>query len=273
MRLSLPRYLTHPGLRQEAEILISILATTDATFLPRRENTILSARRRWFAKRGVPWTPWLVEPVECECHGNLRLSLGRLIADGFVVERDSIIGPYGTIGLALTNVGEEVCRRLLGQPGLADALSMCRVLWEHIALGGNKWINVTDGEDVLLPALIRGLFECRVTHRGLEPEPHIRYRLLSHAESELACPELQQVRPDDRAQDFYHWRFSEEQEWLDEENRDWKEWMPEDRDPWGSWMNEDSWVLQHMLFGKRQCTVAPVEFEDAPEDDFVGSSA
>ena len=268
MSMTLPLYISRKYLQPESQILLSILATTDVTFLPQAENALIFLRLKWYTERGVPWTPWVVEPDQYKHHNKkLRPALADLIVDGLVVPRNKTVGPYGTMGLALTNVGEEVCRSLLGQPRLAQSLSAYRELCDIALAMDKQWVRSPGGDDVLLPALTRGMLESRVARSSFHSDPIVEYRVVRQMESELDCPSIRRPGYSGYAMDFFRWRITEEAEWLDLDSCEWKEWMTGDRDPWGSWMNEDSWTLYHMTHDARRSATKAAKREEVRNDD------
>jgi len=163
-------------MKGDEEILLDVLALTDAVWLPMRTwaqpapANVYFARRD-FARTGVPWRSGA--SGEAERKEAQRL-LERMAARGLVL----LFRPRGfkTLGARLTEEGERDARALCGLPGVDDAArrlaeivrltdEMRRPWISEPALAGVAWGSPGAGkvlarlEDELLPALVRGWVE------------------------------------------------------------------------------------------------------------------
>jgi hypothetical protein len=166
------------------EILLAILAATDAVFVPDRDprdfrrHTVLYERRRDYPNAGVPWASEKVLPGLDEAgRKRAQRALEELVAQGMVEARR----PKGakTHGVKLTDAGEARARALCGLPlyegtqamveqlsRLVDDGSTCAYmgkLWTpEPMLAGVQWGDnarrkkFVEVEERLLPALSRG---------------------------------------------------------------------------------------------------------------------
>ena len=181
-------------------ILVTILAATDAVFLPDRDpllrprHAVIYERRRDFAHSGVPWTSEMVLPgMDDAGRKRVQRALEELALDGQVVT----FQPKGakTLGVRLSDVGEERARALAGLPATGAALALLGQLSDlertdaagafqgHVwlpetALAGVRWGDnerrhaLVELEEKLLPGLVRGWIESNCTVHG-----HCWYRL------------------------------------------------------------------------------------------------
>ena len=242
--MRLPAYLN--AVRSyDIEGLVSILATTDATYLPRRMNRFVELRRQWYPNRGVPWCPWMVEPEDYECHRAVHRALRRLERDRLVERRRSRRGPYCTVGVALTNIGEAAARALLGHSDLEFASSAYDELCYKSPPGSGKWTGFCDGND-LLPALSRGLVESTIVFSTKWARHFVKYRTTHRCDpdAELAVPELKLPRMNSCALGFLDWRDSAERSWM-------KYCLTNNRFPWCAPMTRMSSIVHRQLQRER----------------------
>lgn len=176
-------------------VLISILAATDAIFIPDRDprhpvrHVALYERRRDFPMRGVSWGSDRVLPgLGAAGRKQVQRVVEQAIAKGLVL---AFKPRTKTLGVRLTDEGDTRARALVGLPRFAEALAMLdQVRALTVALGGGRrWIPETwlagvewgDNsrrrafvavEEYMLPALHRGLVISNGSIRG-----HIWYDL------------------------------------------------------------------------------------------------
>lgn len=176
-------------------VLISILAATDAIFIPDRDprhpvrHVALYERRRDFPMRGVSWgsdrvLPGLGAAGRKQVQRVVEHAIGKGLVHAFKPRTK-------TLGVRLTDEGDTRARALAGLPAFADALAMLDQIRAFVVAigGGRRWIPETwlagvewgDNsrrrafvavEEYLLPALQRGLVISNGSIRG-----HIWYDL------------------------------------------------------------------------------------------------
>jgi hypothetical protein len=176
------------------DILLAILAATDAVFIPDRDpmdfnrHTVLYERRRDFPDTGVPWASEKAMPGLDEAgRKQVQRALEDLVGQGLV----DALRPKGakTVGVRLTDAGEARVRAMCGLPlfegaqAVVDQLtslvsddSACmantRIWTPETKLAGVEWGDNTrkhllvDVEERLLPALVRGQVVSNCTVRG-----------------------------------------------------------------------------------------------------------
>jgi hypothetical protein len=215
------------------ELLLTILAKTDAVFWPIRKHDVpgrvLFYERRWaFPTAGVPWASGAVseagrKAAQRELEG---LQSARLV---------KTYNPRGgrTLGVRLTEGADDAMRRMIGLATYADSLPFLDELYRRLADGdgcnflGRPWTseesltgvrwgdNDNRGYYVLLtqdlyPLLWRGLAESNASSQG-----HVWYGLTAAGyelarerdEDEQASREYPPPPPeegDEEAFDFYH---------------------------------------------------------------------
>jgi hypothetical protein len=170
-------------------VLISILAATDAIFIPDRDpchpvkHVALYERRRDFPMRGVPWgsdrvLPGLGAAGRKQVQRVVEQAIGKGLVHAFKPRAK-------TLGVRLTDEGDARARAIAGLPGYADALAMLDQIRALVTAlgGGRRWIPETwlagldwgdDSrrrafvavEEYLLPALHRGLVVSNGSIRG-----------------------------------------------------------------------------------------------------------
>jgi hypothetical protein len=172
------------------QILLAVLAATDAVFLPDRDplahprQAVIYERRRAFVHGGVPWASERVLPgLDDAARKQVQRSLDELALVGLVLTYQ----PKGakTLGVRLSDSGDARARALVGLPTLHDALGILAQLAElerhdatcgtwlpETALAGVRWGDhanrhrFVEVEDRLLPALVRGWAESNCSVRG-----------------------------------------------------------------------------------------------------------
>ncbi len=176
------------------DILLAILAASDAVFIPDRDpmdcsrHAVLYERRRDFPDMGVPWASEKAMPgLDESGRKQVQRALEDLVGQGLV----DALRPKGakTVGVKLTDAGEARVRALCGLPlfegtqatvdqlvGLLEDESACvaegRIWTPEIALAGVQWGDnerrhkFVEVEERLLPALVRGLVVSNCTVRG-----------------------------------------------------------------------------------------------------------
>jgi hypothetical protein len=188
--------LDYPASRLEYSdrILLGLLAATDAVFIPdrdplsRKRHAVLWERRKYFRQRGLPWSSEAVEGASDEAvRKRVQREIDRLKGARFV----HAYRPQGskTVGLRLTDAGDQYTRALAGLPTLASSLvliSRLRELTQSDAARpwlGRMWVPETvltgvewgdneqsykyvELEEQLLPAIVRGWVICNCSIRG-----------------------------------------------------------------------------------------------------------
>ena len=176
------------------QILLAVLAATDAVFLPDRDplahprHAVIYERRRAFVHGGVPWASERVLPgLDDTGRKQVQRMLDALALEGLVLTYQ----PKGakTLGVRLADSGDARARALVGLPTLSDALGILDQLAElerhdatcaflgrtwlpETALAGVRWGDnanrhrFVEVEDRLLPALVRGWAESNCSVRG-----------------------------------------------------------------------------------------------------------
>jgi hypothetical protein len=176
------------------QILLAVLAATDAVFLPDRDplahprHAVIHERRQALVHGGVPWASERVLPgLDDAARKQVQRSLDELALNGLVLTYQ----PKGakTLGVRLSDAGDARARALVGLPTLRDALGLLAQLAElerhdttcaflgrtwvpETALAGVRWGDhahrhrFVEVEDCLLPAQVRGLAESNCSVRG-----------------------------------------------------------------------------------------------------------
>lgn len=185
-------------------ILLYLLAATDAIFIPDRDplkrnrHAVIWERRKAFEQRGIPWASRLVESGTTE---NGRKQAQRAMEQLIQSRMVQVYRPNNskTLGIRLTNVGDQYTRALAGLPTLVSSLPLipqlrgfsegeaaCCFLGQtwvpETLLAGVEWgdneqrYKYVDIEEQLLPALVRGWVVSNCTIRG-----HCWYSLVNAA--------------------------------------------------------------------------------------------
>lgn len=176
------------------QVLLAVLAATDAVFLPDRDplarprHAVIGERRAAFQYSGVPWSSERVVPGLDETgRKQVQRVLDRLTLDGQLVTYQ----PKGakTLGMRLSDAGDARARALAGLPGLSDALAtlgqldtvvrtsaarafLGRTWAPETALAGVEWGDHAQRhafialEEQLLPALVRHWAESNCSVQG-----------------------------------------------------------------------------------------------------------
>jgi hypothetical protein len=176
------------------DILLAILAATDALFIPDRDpcdhnrHAVLYERRRDFPDAGIPWASEKAMPGLDETgRKQVQRALEGLVGQGLV----DALRPKGakTVGVRLTDAGEARVRAMCGLPLFEGAQAavdhlvrlieddsacvyMGRIWTPETALAGVPWGDderrhkFVEVEERLLPALVRGLVVSNCTVRG-----------------------------------------------------------------------------------------------------------
>jgi hypothetical protein len=196
------------------QVLLTILAATDAAWLPMRTwtppvpaNTYFA--RRDFSRQGVPWVSGAASEADRkEAQRLVETLAGQGVVQLFRPRR------LKTLGVRLTDEGEGLARRLCGLPGLEIARSalaeVVRLSSERqkgcvseAALAGVAWSHPRSGkilarlEDQVLPGLIRGWLESNADIIG-----HVYYRATDigrRAAIESPAGEWSRVSPQNEA--------------------------------------------------------------------------
>lgn len=222
-------------LQLEDQLMVALLAATDAIFIPDRDpmsidrHRVICERRQRYPTAGVPWGSEKVEPgLDDAGRKQVQRVLEDLVARGLADK----FRPRGakTLGAKLTDAGEARARALVGLPQFADSLSLLADIATYQTgdnvsdFMGHTWVPETllagvewgDNErrhafvaveDKLLPALNRGLAAANCTVRG-----HCWYTLLPAGEKFLKRKpgnEVPAVLPaqDDGARHDYFYRL------------------------------------------------------------------
>jgi hypothetical protein len=212
-------------------ILLSLLAATDAVFIPDRDplrrnrHALLWERRKYFDQRGIPWASKLVDAGNSESgrkqaqRGIEQLTRARMV---------EVFRPNHskTQGIRLTSSGDQYTRALAGLPTLLSSLSLLPKLRElsdsdaarpflgrtwvpETALTGVRWGDndqrhkYVDLEEQLLPALVRGWVVSNCSIRG-----HCWYSLVEGAPP-MAVPAKYPEKTDEARAEYYR-RIHEE---------------------------------------------------------------
>lgn len=172
------------------EILVRILAQTDALWLPCRTwsgdlPAVLGERRADYRRHGIAWHSGSAGSTEKKDVQRIR---DRLVAEGHLVQfrrRES-----RTTSVRLTSDADYRIRHLVGLPGRGEAMALMakirRYLRDHPEAEACPEIRLTCGrgwgddcldylldvESRLLPALVRGRVESETSTQG-----HCHYRL------------------------------------------------------------------------------------------------
>jgi hypothetical protein len=166
------------------QIMLSILASTDAVFIPDRDpctprrHAAVCDRRLLFTQVGIPWSS---ENVQRGLDETGRKQVQRALDE--LAGRNRVISfqpnTVKTLGVRLTEQGDQYARALAGLPGVADAVPMVerlialekgpdacgflgRIWIPEPVLAGVRWGDderrqaFVDVEERLLPALVRG---------------------------------------------------------------------------------------------------------------------
>lgn len=216
------------------QILVAVLAATDAIFLPdrsplaSRRHQVICERRRNFPTHGIPWASEKAGPGLDEAgRKQAQRALEGLVARGLVHTVQPKLAK--TLGVKLTEVGDRELRAMVGLPSFEEAISMleqiaiCEIACEFVGL---RWVPETalaDArwgdderrqefvklEDRLLPALVRGLVRSNCSVQG-----HCWYSLTKAGEKFLA-KERPTTEPAKReftevAKHEYYYRIHEE---------------------------------------------------------------
>jgi len=188
------------------QILVAILAATDAVFLPDRSpissprHQVICERRKYFPTHGVPWASEKAGPGLDEAgRKQAQRALEGLVAHGLVHTVQPKLAK--TLGVKLTEVGDRELRAKVGLPSFDEAISaleqiaICETACEFVGL---RWVPetaLTDAqwgdderrqefvklEDRLLPALVRGFVRSNCSVKG-----HCWYSLTKAGEKFLA---------------------------------------------------------------------------------------
>ena len=176
------------------QTLVTVLAATDAVFIPDRDPTTrprhqVICERRWsFPKRGIPWASEKVVPgADDSLRKRIQRALEDLIGEGLVEAFQPKLTK--TLGVRLTEQGDARARALAGLPQLADSIPLLQDVWQRTqgddgaAFLGRVWIQETllagvrwgdherrkafvDVEEKLLPAMVRGYVESNCSVEG-----------------------------------------------------------------------------------------------------------
>lgn len=188
--------LNYPAsvLEYSDRILLGLLAATDAVFIPdrdplsRKRHTVLWERRKYFRQRGLPWSSEFVDGATDEAiRKRVQREIDRLKSARFV----HAYRPQGskTVGLRLTEAGDQYTRALAGLPTLVSSLALLPRLRELAQSDsarpwlGRTWVPETvltgvewgdnerrhvyvELEEQLLPAMVRGWVISNCSLRG-----------------------------------------------------------------------------------------------------------
>ena len=187
------------------QIVLAVLASTDAVFLPDRDpsarprHAVISTRRWSFSNAGVPWSSEkVISGLDEAGRKQVQRALDELVARDHVVSFQPQASK--TLGVQLSDAGDRYARALAGLPDVAESLAVvgrlaqlendpaaCRFLgrtWlpetllAGVAWGENDRREVfVELEEKLLPALVRGWAQsnCSVHGHGwycLRPAGH-----------------------------------------------------------------------------------------------------
>ena len=212
------------------QILVSILAATDAIFIPDRDpmmwprHAVIYERRRNFTNAGVPWASERVLPGLDEAgRKQIQRLLDELALSGMVLT----FQPKGakTLGVRLSETGDAQARALVGLPALSDALAALAQLAElerngatcanlgrtwvpETALAGVAWGDnerrhrLVETEEKLLPAVVRDWAVSNCSVRG-----HCWYAITDAGRDQLGKPIEAGPLPcanDDLRREYYH---------------------------------------------------------------------
>ena len=217
------------------QILLAILAATDAIFIPDRDplarprHAVIFERRQSFRHSGVPWASERVLPgLDDTGRKQVQRMLDELSLAGLVLP----FQPKGakTLGVRLSESGDARARALAGLPALGDAAQIlaqlaavertgvaCAYLgrtWvPETALAGVHWGDnarrhaFVAVEEKLLPALGRGWAESNCSVQG-----HCWYALAPAGREQFAKPIAASSLPpaNDLARREYYWRVQAE---------------------------------------------------------------
>ena len=221
------------------QIMLSILAATDAVFIPDRDpkarpRHVVIYEHRWaFVKAGIPWSSEKVQPGLDETG---RKQVQRALDD--LVRQDRVVSfqPHAakTLGVRLTEEGDHYARALAGLPGVADAVPMMERLLElergpdacgflgrlwipETVLAGVRWGDnerrhaFVEAEEKLLPALVRGWGESNCSGHG-----HCWYCVWPAGRKDLqkSLPTIELPAPTEQARGKYYYRVRQELEGL-----------------------------------------------------------
>lgn len=218
------------------QILLAILAATDAVFIPDRDplahprHAVIYERRKAFAYSGIPWASERVLPgLDDTGRKQVQRMLDELAIAGLV----QTFQPKGakTLGASLSAAGEARARALAGLPALCDALAAVGQLADLLrsdaacAFQGRTWLPETaragvpwgdhehrhafvELEETFLPALVRGWAESNCSVQG-----HCWYALTDAGREQLgkpARPTPEQPASNDQARREYYFRMKNE---------------------------------------------------------------
>jgi hypothetical protein len=216
------------------QILIAVLAASDAVFLPDRSplasprHQVICERRKNFSTHGVPWASEKAGPGLDEAgRKQAQRALEGLVARGLVHTVQPKLAK--TLGVKLTEFGDRELRAMVGLPSfevairVLEQISGCENACEH---DGQRWVpetalaDATWGdderrqefvklEDRLLPALVRGFARSNCSVHG-----HCWYALTKAGEKFLAKerPTSEPVKRafSEEAKREYYYRIHEE---------------------------------------------------------------
>jgi hypothetical protein len=221
------------------QIMLSILAATDAVFIPDRDpgarprHAVICERRWALAKAGIPWSS---EKVQRGLDETGRKQVQRALDD--LVGRNRVVSfqPHAakTLGVRLTNTGDSYARALAGLSGVADAVPMIERLMElesgpdACGFSGRVWVSETvlagigwggnehrhgsvEVEEKLLPALARGWAKSNCSANG-----HGWYGVWPKGRTDLRkfLPSIELPTATENARSEYYYRVREELEEL-----------------------------------------------------------
>jgi hypothetical protein len=218
------------------EILLAILAATDAVFIPDRDplahrrHAVIYERRQAFRHSGVPWASERVVPgLDDTGRKQVQRMLDDLALAGLVLT----FQPKGakTLGVRLSDTGDARARTLAGLPAVCDAVAMLGILanlertdaacaflgrtWlPETALAGVRWGDNSQRqafvriEEQLLPALVRGWAESNCSVLG-----HCWYAITDAGRKQLrkpVPPASDMPSANDLARRGYYYRVEQE---------------------------------------------------------------
>lgn len=217
------------------QILLAILAATDAVFIPDRDplarprHAVIYERRKAFAQSGVPWASEKVLPgLDEAARKQVQRMLDELALEGQVLTFQPKAAK--TLGVHLSDTGDERARALAGLPALGDALRVLGQLAElertdatsaylgrtwlpETALAGVRWGDnarrqaFVQVEEQLLPALVRGWVESNCSVQG-----HCWYSLTEAGRRQISRHDTPAMLPpaNDQARREYYFRVQSE---------------------------------------------------------------
>jgi hypothetical protein len=203
--------MTLSELSMSDQILLAILAATDAIFIPDRDplarprHAVIYERRKAYFQGGIPWASERVLPgVDETGRKQIQRLLDELALKGMVLTYQPQAAK--TLGVRLSDVGEARARAAIGLPALSDALAtlgqlfaleltdaprafLGRTWLPETALAGIRWGDNENRqqfvkvEEKLLPALTRGWAESNCSVMG-----HCWYSLTDAGRKQLSQP-------------------------------------------------------------------------------------